>query len=147
MSQDSSPELTYQHPALTLPATPRAARASLVIESAGNIQAVSLAEGPGLVLGRAAPADVCIDDKSLSRTHARFSLRGGLVQVEDLGSTNGVRLDGELIRDAMLEDGDTVALGAVRVTVESNAVWTRYDRLAEHLGVPFLGHIYLLREK
>ncbi len=40
-----------------------------------------------------------------------------------------------------------VAHGAVRVTVESNAVWTRYDRLAEHLGVPFLGHIYLLREK
>jgi len=76
-----------------------------------------LPEGPGLVLGRAAPADLCLDDKSLSRRHARFSLLRGLVHVEDLGSTNGVCLDGELVSEAMLEDGDVVALGAVRVTV------------------------------
>lgn len=117
MPDQPSHELTYQHPALIASTPQRRARASLVIEAHGTVQAVSLSEGPGLVIGRAAPADLSIDDKSLSRSHARFSLRRGLVHVEDLGSTNGVRLDGELVRDAMLEDGDSVALGAVRVTV------------------------------
>jgi hypothetical protein len=40
-----------------------------------------------------------------------------------------------------------VTHGAVRVTIESNAVWTKYERLSERLGVPFLGHVYLLRNK
>jgi DNA-binding NtrC family response regulator len=113
----NSPDLTYQHPALRDGLPARRSRVSLVLESPRDVTAVALEEGPGLVLGRSEPADVVVDDRSLSRTHARFVLRDGLVHVEDLGSTNGVRLDGERVSTCVLDDADSVELGGVRVLV------------------------------
>jgi two-component system response regulator AtoC len=117
----TSPELTYQHPALSEMRPPARARASLVFEVAGKVSAFALEEGPGLVVGRSPPADVVIEDKSLSRSHARFTLRDGLVYVEDLGSTNGVRLEGEKVESCALDDTDNVELGSVRVIVSGLA--------------------------
>jgi two-component system response regulator AtoC len=108
---------TYLHPALTEPHAPPRARVSLVIEAAEQTTAVSLSEGPGLVIGRSEPADIVLDDRSLSRAHARFVLRDGLVHVEDLGSTNGIKLAGERVPSCVLDDTDSVELGAIRVTV------------------------------
>ena len=48
----------------------------------------------GLVIGRAPPADLVVDDRQVSRSHCRLTLRNGHVWVEDLGSTNGVFVDG-----------------------------------------------------
>jgi DNA-binding NtrC family response regulator len=90
---------------------------SLVVESPKGVTAVALEEGPALVIGRSEPADIVVDDRSLSRMHARFVLRDGLVHVEDLGSTNGVRLDGERESTCVLDDADSVELGGVRVLV------------------------------
>jgi two-component system response regulator AtoC len=113
----SPPDHTYLHPVLSAPHAPPRARASLVIEAAGQTLAVSLQEGPGLVVGRSEPADIVLDDRSLSRAHARFVLRDQLVHVEDLGSTNGIRMAGERVPSCVLDDTDSVELGAIRVTV------------------------------
>ncbi len=69
-----------------------------------------------VVVGREAPADLVIGDRSLSRRHARFSLEGGLLRVEDLGSTNGTRVRGEIVTSAAFRPGEPVYLGQVLVT-------------------------------
>ncbi|MBO6938034.1 MAG: GGDEF domain-containing protein [Deltaproteobacteria bacterium] len=66
-----------------------------------------------VVVGRGTDADVRLPDESLSRRHARFFHLGGAHYVEDLGSTNGVRVEGAKIGGLprRLSHGDRVQLG------------------------------------
>lgn len=72
-------------------------------------------EPPGIVLGRGTEADLRITDPGVSRRHAeiRVQLRDGqyLVSVHDLGSTNGIVVNGQRTEQAILEDGSQVLLG------------------------------------
>ncbi len=69
-------------------------------------------DGDETVIGRGHDAGVCIDEAGISRRHARV-LRGasGSVVIEDLGSTNGVYLDGARIERATLQPGDKIQIG------------------------------------
>ncbi|HSN99627.1 MAG TPA: sigma 54-interacting transcriptional regulator, partial [Candidatus Nanopelagicales bacterium] len=69
--------------------------------------------------GRLRPAGLRIADTALSREHARFTLRGERVLVEDLDSTNGTWRDGEQIQQAELAPGDGVVLGGLPVSVQA----------------------------
>ena len=71
-----------------------------------------------VVIGRSPRnATLLIDDKTLSRAHARlFEGTDGALQVEDLGTTNGTRVNGRQLqprRGEPLRRGDTVQLGEV----------------------------------
>ncbi len=91
---------------------------SLLIFHRNGAVAVPLAEGAPVVIGRTEPADVALDEPSLSRSHARFVLTGGSVIVEDLGSTNGTWVGGERVEKRELAAGTEVALGEVVVSVQ-----------------------------
>lgn len=65
----------------------------------------------GLVLGRIAGCDVVIDDTKCSRKHARLIVEGGVVEVEDLGSSNGTLLNGKPVQRRMLRPGDEIQIG------------------------------------
>lgn len=68
-------------------------------------------------IGRLPECEVTLDDPAVSRRHARLAHNGSGYTVEDLGSTNGVRLNGEPVTRAVpLRDGDRLDLGGVRVT-------------------------------
>jgi hypothetical protein len=67
------------------------------------------------VIGRGADADVRISDASVSRRHAQITVVGRAVVVEDLGSTNGLTLNGRKITRETLSDGDELRLGAATV--------------------------------
>jgi hypothetical protein len=55
---------------------------------------LTLQEGHSLIVGRSeSNCDVAVDDDTVSRRHARFSVQGGAVYVEDLGSTWGTFVD------------------------------------------------------
>ena len=77
-----------------------------------------LAEGRPVVVGRTGELDMVLSDDLVSRRHARFLLQGGQLQVEDLGSTNGVFVNGQRVKQAVLALGDRVLIGAsiLRVT-------------------------------
>jgi CheY-like chemotaxis protein len=63
------------------------------------------------VLGRGRDCDHRLDDPRVSRRHCEFSLRGGRVWAEDLGSRNGTSLNGEpLVGARPLGDGDRLDL-------------------------------------
>jgi len=63
-------------------------------------------------IGRGTDADLRIDDPGISRHHAELRRSGGDVIVVDVGSTNGVVVDGETVAHARLRDGARVVLGS-----------------------------------
>jgi DNA-binding winged helix-turn-helix (wHTH) protein len=70
------------------------------------------------VVGRAADAAVCLDDDSVSRRHARITLSGASVSLEDLGSKNGTLIGSRRVAAATpLADGDRITIGHVVLDV------------------------------
>jgi DNA-binding winged helix-turn-helix (wHTH) protein len=79
----------------------------------------SLTAGENL-LGRDEGAAVCLDAASVSRDHARILVAGARATLEDVGSKNGTRLNGELLRGTReLRDGDMLRLGDVQLLFRS----------------------------
>jgi hypothetical protein len=74
----------------------------------------------GAVLGRSRDSDIVLDDSNVSRRHAEISPSGADAWlIKDLGSTNGVRVNGRNIDGPHpLESGDRVELGTVDVRFE-----------------------------
>ena len=73
--------------------------------------------GP-IIVGRAPGADILVPDDVVSRRHARFSLMGGDLMVEDLGSANGTRVNGAPVTQVQLcVEGDVVRIGGVDIRV------------------------------
>ena len=70
------------------------------------------------VIGRDRRAVVWIDHDLVSRRHARISVAGALVKIEDLGSKNGTYVGGRRIRQATpLADRDVVRIGPAELTL------------------------------
>jgi hypothetical protein len=74
--------------------------------------------GPGgAVLGRSRDCDVVLGDANVSRRHAEIRPRGGTWVLTDLGSTNGVTVNGVRVdRPRVLSAGDVIELGTTEVT-------------------------------
>jgi len=75
----------------------------------------------GAVLGRSRDCDIVLDDVNVSRRHAEVRPSGGSWTVRDLGSTNGVKVNGrrlEPTRAQSLKPGDVVELGTSRATFD-----------------------------
>jgi pSer/pThr/pTyr-binding forkhead associated (FHA) protein len=70
-----------------------------------------------LVAGRSSDADLILLEGMVSRRHARFVLAAGVLEVEDLGSTNGTFVNGEKIRKRRLSEGDRVLIGTAILKV------------------------------
>src|SRR3954467_2402176 len=71
----------------------------------------------GAVLGRSREADVIVEDPNVSRRHAEVRPSGGSWIVRDLGSTNGVKVNGRRLDPAhpqSLKRGDVIELGTAR---------------------------------
>jgi hypothetical protein len=71
--------------------------------------------GSSVVLGRLPECDVTLDDPSVSRRHARIQQTSGRWAITDLGSTNGVKVNGTRVEQSDLVDGDRVQLGSVQL--------------------------------
>lgn len=65
-------------------------------------------------LGRSTDADVRVDDPSVSRHHAEIRI-GPPASITDLGSTNGIVVDGQHCQRAALRDGSRIVLGSTTV--------------------------------
>lgn len=72
---------------------------------------VELPQGETIV-GRSPKCQLVIDDPLVSRNHARLIVNRGAVTIEDLGSANGVLVNGEkLVRVRVLTSGDQLVIG------------------------------------
>jgi len=95
-----------------------AGEVSLLVVGQKRSQRVSLPASGALDVGRDPDADLVLDDHSVSRRHARLTLRDNSVSVADLGSHNGTRVNGQRVdRERQLELGDIVSLGGTSLVV------------------------------
>ncbi len=79
---------------------------------------------PATVVGRGTEADIRVNDPGVSRRHIEFQLVGGAaagsalqVRVRDLGSTNGMLVDGHRVTSTSVRDGSEVKIGNTTLTV------------------------------
>ena len=83
-----------------------------------ELRGVSIAVHGPIIVGRSPSADIVIGAGYVSARHARFSLMGQNLFVEDLGSTNGTTVNGQSILDPVaLNDDDIVTVGDVVIRV------------------------------
>ncbi|MFL5240948.1 MAG: FHA domain-containing protein [Gemmataceae bacterium] len=66
---------------------------------------------PEMILGRHSVADIRLPLPDVSRRHCRFLFEGGQWRVFDLGSLNGVFVNGERVESATLHEGDMIGIG------------------------------------
>lgn len=99
-------------------ATPTQARkATLVLEVNGIRHPLT---PPGVTIGRGTDADLRINDPGISRRHARIEVGSdGELTIEDLGSTNGIIVNGQRVRHATLGPGTRVEIGSTRMSITS----------------------------
>jgi hypothetical protein len=76
---------------------------------------------PGIVVGRGNDADLRVNDPGVSRRHVEFRVtedaNGPRVTVHDLGSTNGVLVNGKRVENATLVDGAEIRIGNTTLTL------------------------------
>ncbi len=92
-----------------------AATGKAVLSGAGK--RTMLADGR-TVIGRSRDCDLTLDDANVSRRHAEVRQEGGGFVLVDLGSTNGVKVNGRRTREAALQPGDEITIGTSRLTFE-----------------------------
>jgi transcriptional regulator with PAS, ATPase and Fis domain len=92
--------------------------AYLVCRRDERLEVVALAQGEEAVVGRT-EGTILVDSPRVSRRHARFTLQGGRLEVEDLGSRNGTRVGSTVLRGEKRTAGagDVVKVGPLLVVV------------------------------
>jgi hypothetical protein len=120
------PELPIEQPAQTMiyraPAAPTAEvprpepeRELVTLTVGGKKQEIT---SPRVVLGRSRECDVRIADVNVSRRHAELLQEGATYWISDLGSTNGVVVNGREVERERLRDGDRITLGSTDIVFE-----------------------------
>ncbi|HKS21516.1 MAG TPA: FHA domain-containing protein [Thermoanaerobaculia bacterium] len=91
---------------------PEGKRISLAIIAGPDSGSMYRVEKPRVTIGRS-NADLTLNDTEASRLHAAIEVRDFVIQLRDLGSTNGTLVDGQKIGDAMeLQDKSEFQVGA-----------------------------------
>jgi len=104
-------------------ATPAAGRAAAPVQAAlvgtgGPVVGQVFPLRMENVIGRGTSSDIVIQSSNLSRKHTRILFIGDRFVLQDLGSTNGSRVNGALVHSAKLSDGDRIELGDAQFRFE-----------------------------
>jgi pSer/pThr/pTyr-binding forkhead associated (FHA) protein len=106
---------------------------------------LSLADGPSILLdkpillfGRHEECDVQLNSKKVSRRHCVLAQVGDYLVIRDLGSTNGVRLNGQRIAEGKLRPGDELQIGNFKYQVCGDMLGRPMEKAAadEYKSVP-----------
>ncbi len=110
-SAESAPDDLYR---------PTDRRTELVLEVNGLRHPLAT---PGFVIGRGTDADLRIDDPGISRLHAEVKVHPatGAAEIVDLGSTNGITVNGHKVQRAPLTEGTRIEIGSTRMLVHAPA--------------------------
>lgn len=109
---------------------------------------IELSQG-NFVIGRAASCQLSLDDPLVSRHHAQLTVQGQEITVEDLGSRNGVKVNGELIVGRhKVKDKDQILIGGqeLKYLVRRENVGDTLVQMATQ-RVPTFGLLGILADK
>ncbi|MBX3188191.1 MAG: sigma 54-interacting transcriptional regulator [Labilithrix sp.] len=96
-----------------------AGNAYVVVAEGTKLAAVALPKNAELLVGRAEDVDVVLEDAKASRHHARIVSQAARIVLIDLGSRNGTKLGGAVVRgeEVDLRPGDVVGIGSATLTL------------------------------
>jgi DNA-binding NtrC family response regulator/pSer/pThr/pTyr-binding forkhead associated (FHA) protein len=116
-------------------AAPDAAHAFLVIHVEGEdrgSRVIDLPDGVDVTFGRSRGATVHVESEKVSRMHARVKRTGDVIEVEDLGSRNGTRVNGEKIEGILkVATGDEISIGSILAVVGMTSGLRRSSPIAD----------------
>lgn len=87
-----------------------------------------LPPGKEVIVGRSSDLEMVLVEDMVSRKHARLWWEADLLQIEDLGSTNGTFVNGEKVARARLKEGDRVLIGTSILKLVTSDVAGPADR-------------------
>jgi pSer/pThr/pTyr-binding forkhead associated (FHA) protein len=97
----------------------------LIEDDEGKTVAVPLIREE-ITIGRTDGNTIRLTEQNVSRKHARLTLRGGVLRIEDLGSYNGTSLNGSALSGvATLKDGDVILIGDYRLGIREESQVTQ----------------------
>lgn len=70
-----------------------------------------------VAIGREHASGIVLEDRSVSLRHAVVDFRDGAFRVRDVGSSNGIHINGQRVVDEVLHDGDVISVGAYAIIV------------------------------
>lgn len=97
----------------------------VIFHEAGKmLRSFSLQDG-FTTFGRFPNSEICMDDPCVSRDHGAFSLRCGVLMIEDHDSSNGILMNGIKIKRKVLYGGDRLTIGPFEIHVKRGSVAPR----------------------
>ncbi len=108
-------------------------RASLVVIEGRASGTEYVIEDPSITMGRGPGVDLVFADDAMSRRHAALELGGEGFAVRDMGSTNGIKVNGSRVTAADLKHGDRIEMGehVLQYILERRERVTTYELPAE----------------
>lgn len=73
-----------------------------------------------ITIGRRESCDVCLRFPNISGQHVELTFEDDCWRVRDLGSTNGIKINGVRVQDKTLRPGDEISIANRRFTIEYN---------------------------
>ena len=73
-----------------------------------------------LSIGRLPECNITLNDPNVSRHHAEIRPQGNGFMIVDLGSTNGIKVNGVRTTQQMLQDGDQITIGNTQMQFEAS---------------------------
>lgn len=90
--------------------------ALMIVKSGAGLGSRFLLDADITLAGRHPDADILLDDVTVSRKHAEFKRAGKQFQVSDLGSMNGLYVNGTQVDSVALRNQDEIQIGKYRMT-------------------------------
>jgi len=91
------------------------AKAALIVRMSGQPDELFEIVAAETLIGRAPSCDLQIPDEGISREHAVVLADGATYVLEDLQSTNGIKINAKRVRSAELGHGDEIEIGQTRL--------------------------------
>jgi len=113
MGEEATPKTEMINPALL-----DGVSANFIVKGPSGVEKSYPMRQLAVTIGRSDQCDISVKDSSMSGKHAEISKINGEIKVRDLGSANGIYLNGERIEEGELFDGDVLRLGQTSVRID-----------------------------
>src|SRR5947208_4925126 len=113
MGEEATPKTEMINPALL-----DGVSANFIVKGPNGVEKAFPMRSITVTIGRSDACEIAVKDGSMSGRHAEISKINGEIRVKDLGSANGIWLNGERVEDVELFDGDVLRLGQTSIRVD-----------------------------
>jgi pSer/pThr/pTyr-binding forkhead associated (FHA) protein len=83
----------------------------LIVLKGPNVGEIIILNKPVFSIGRESDSDVFLDDVTISRKHAKIEKLDNYYKITDLGSLNGIYINGKSTEEKIFENGDKIQIG------------------------------------